>query len=104
MAMLLQEPELLASPDRSACFTAAVACVFPDGREFTVRGECPGILAYEPRGNGGFGYDPLFLLPDLNKTFAEIPEEEKNSRSHRAAALKEFSKRLDEYLPLEKGK
>ena len=65
---------------------------FPDGRELEARGECYGEILKEKRGNGGFGYDPLFYFPQFGKTFAEISAEEKNEVSHRNAALKAFEK------------
>ncbi|MEE0946270.1 MAG: RdgB/HAM1 family non-canonical purine NTP pyrophosphatase [Acutalibacteraceae bacterium] len=82
---------------RTARFVSAVACVFPEGREFTVRGECEGKIGTELKGNGGFGYDPLFIS-ELG-CFGEISDEEKDSISHRGKALKELSKKLkEEYL------
>jgi XTP/dITP diphosphohydrolase len=82
---------------RTARFVSAVACVFPDGREFTVRGECEGKIAFELRGSKGFGYDPLFIS-ELG-CFGEISDDEKDSISHRGAALKLLKTKLsDEYL------
>ena len=77
---------------RSAHFVSVIACVFPDGRELTARGECPGTMLFDYRGNGGFGYDPLFLYEPMGKTFAEMNAEEKNSISHRARAMEKFAK------------
>ena len=62
------------------------------------RGECPGTIAYAPKGEGGFGYDPVFFLPGLKKTFAELTAEEKNAISHRGNALKKFKTELENYL------
>ncbi len=77
--------------ERSAKFVSAIAIVFPEQNEqFTVRGECRGRILTDYRGDGGFGYDPLFLYEPLNKTFAELTAEEKNNISHRAKAMKEF--------------
>lgn len=82
---------------RTARFVSAVACVFPDGREFTVRGECEGKIAFELSGSKGFGYDPLFIS-ELG-CFGEISDDEKDSISHRGAALKLLKTKLsDEYL------
>ncbi|MBR2044294.1 MAG: RdgB/HAM1 family non-canonical purine NTP pyrophosphatase [Clostridia bacterium] len=82
---------------RTARFVSAVACVFPDGREFTVRGECEGKIALELSGTKGFGYDPLFIS-ELG-CFGEISDEEKDSISHRGAALKLLRTKLsEEYL------
>ena len=68
----------------------------------TARGECPGRIAYAPRGEDGFGYDPLFIvdggLPGAGKTFAELTGEEKDAVSHRGNALRVFSARLREKL------
>ena len=90
--------ELASHSDRSAYFVCAIACVMPDGTEFTVRGEANGVIINELKGNGGFGYDPLFFVPELNKTFAELTREEKHEISHRGNALRllkeELSKRI----------
>lgn len=84
--------------DRRACFVCAVALVFPDGREFCAVGRTYGTITQEERGENGFGYDSLFLSDDLNKTFAEASDEEKNSVSHRGRALEELAKSLKEEL------
>ena len=77
---------------RTAKFVSVVTCSFPDGREDIVaRGECKGMIINEYRGNGGFGYDPLFLYEPLGKTFAEMTSEEKNAVSHRGMAMKKFA-------------
>ena len=82
---------------RSARFVSCIACVFPNGDCVEARGECAGSIAYQPKGDGGFGYDPVFLLSD-GRTMAEISADEKNHVSHRAAALRVFEKKLAEYL------
>ncbi|MCI8474171.1 MAG: RdgB/HAM1 family non-canonical purine NTP pyrophosphatase [Oscillospiraceae bacterium] len=84
--------------DRSAKFVSAICCAFPNGDTVTARGECPGIIAYSPRGSGTFGYDPIFLVPQRKKTFAEMEPEEKNAISHRGVALKSFKAELEKYL------
>ena len=84
--------------DRGAKFVSVVACVLPDGRSFTVRGECRGVIIDSPRGDGGFGYDPLFYIPELGKTFAELAPDEKNAISHRGRAMREFIRVLRGYL------
>ena len=77
---------------RSAKFVSVVACSFPDGREdIVVRGECCGRILREYRGNGGFGYDPLFWYEPMEKSYAEMTAEEKNSISHRGMAMKKFA-------------
>ncbi|MBR3961725.1 MAG: non-canonical purine NTP pyrophosphatase, partial [Clostridia bacterium] len=83
--------------NRRAQFVCSIACVFPDGREFTVRGVCEGNIDTCERGNGGFGYDPLFIS-DAKGSFGLISAEEKNSVSHRANAIKLFSKEIINYI------
>ncbi|MBQ7706595.1 MAG: XTP/dITP diphosphatase [Lachnospiraceae bacterium] len=73
---------------RTARFVCAIAAAFPDGRVETRRGTIEGRIAYEPAGDNGFGYDPIFYVPELGKTTAEIPPEEKNNLSHRGNALR----------------
>ena len=82
--------------DRTARFVSCVCCCFPDGRSFTVRGTCEGVIAHEVHGNGGFGYDPVFLVGD--KTFGELSAEEKDKVSHRGNALRKFVEELPKYL------
>ena len=86
--LLLQN--MRGSMTRAAHFHTSVVCLFPDGTELTAEGECPGTIAYAPMGDGGFGYDPVFYLPELEKTYAELAPEEKNAISHRARALQAF--------------
>jgi XTP/dITP diphosphohydrolase len=75
------------------------ALVVPErGEEYTVTGKREGIILTEPRGNNGFGYDPVFFYPELKKTFAEISEEEKSEISHRGRALKEVKQEFDKVL------
>ncbi len=90
---LLSELSGLPHDKRKAKFVSVVACVFPDGRENIISlGECQGYILTEYRGDGGFGYDPLFYYPDMDKTFAEMTAEEKNSISHRGMAMSKFAK------------
>ncbi len=84
--------------DRRCRFVSVICCAFPNGDVVTARGECSGTLAYAPRGEGGFGYDPVFFLPDFKKTFAQLTKEEKNAISHRGKALAEFKVKLENYL------
>lgn len=84
--------------DRRCKFVSAICCRFPNGDTVTARGECPGALAYAPKGEDGFGYDPVFFVPSLKKTFAELTAAEKNAISHRGVALAEFSRNLTDYL------
>ena len=96
-AKLLENLKGIPREKRTARFVSAVACVFPDGREFTVRGECEGIIGEKLCGTNGFGYDPLFIS-ELG-CFGEISDEAKDSISHRGRALKELLKKLkEEYL------
>lgn len=84
-ALLLEN---LAGKDRSAHFCSVIALCLPDGREFTAEGRVDGVILDAERGEGGFGYDPLFFSPELGKTFAEASPDEKNSVSHRGRALR----------------
>ena len=77
-----------------AKFVSVIALVKPDGTELTFRGECYGEIIFEKRGTNGFGYDPIFYVPSLNKTFAELSAEQKNSISHRKQSLEKFSQYL----------
>lgn len=81
---------------RTARFVSAVACVFPDGRELTVRGTCEGLIGYAPKGENGFGYDPLFYRDE--RTFAEFSAAEKDAVSHRGNALRSLAAELPKYL------
>ena len=84
--------------DRSAKFVSAICCAFPGGDMVTARGECPGLIAYAPMGEDGFGYDPVFLVPEKKKTFAQMTAQEKNAISHRGVALQKFKAELEKYL------
>lgn len=96
-AKLLSVMKDVPENERTARFVSSVACVFPDGREFTVRGECEGKIAFELCGNKGFGYDPLFIS-ELG-CFGEITDEQKDSISHRGKALLKLKEKLtEEYL------
>ncbi len=76
--------------ERSARFVCAIAAAFPDGRVETTRATIEGQIGYEICGDGGFGYDPIFYIPELGKTSAEISADEKNLISHRGKALREM--------------
>ena len=89
---------LRGAPTRAAHFACAVACAFPSGDTLTAEGRCDGSIAYAPLGDGGFGYDPVFLLPGTGKTFGQLSQEEKSAVSHRGRALKDFAGKLDAYL------
>ncbi|MCR5490228.1 MAG: XTP/dITP diphosphatase [Saccharofermentans sp.] len=79
---------------RTARFVCAVAVVRPDGTSFTVRGECEGVLHEKPAGENGFGYDPIFYVPEFGMTTAQMPPEQKNSISHRGRALRKMVEEL----------
>ena len=89
---------LRGAPTRAAHFACAVACAFPNGDTLTAEGRCDGSIAYAPLGEGGFGYDPVFLLPGTGKTFGQLTQEEKSAVSHRGRALKDFAGKLAAYL------
>lgn len=90
----LHEREKTLPRDRNAYFVSAVVLLFPDGRYISGEGRVDGTILDEYRGKGGFGYDPLFLCTELNKTFAEATAGEKNSVSHRARALAALKRKL----------
>ena len=73
---------------RSACFRCIIAVATPDGEVELCSGECRGMITFEPKGQQGFGYDPVFYLPELDKTMAELPPEMKNQISHRGQAAR----------------
>lgn len=83
---------------RDAQFVSSIACVFPNGDLITAEGICRGEILDEPRGAGGFGYDPVFLVHGTGKSMAELTLEEKNAVSHRGNALRNFADRLKTYL------
>ena len=89
-ALLLEK--LADAEDRSAAFVCAFACVFPDGREpIVAEGRVEGEILKAPRGEGGFGYDPLFYYAPFEKSFAELSADEKNKISHRGEAVERFA-------------
>lgn len=90
--LLLEKMEGVA--DRKAHYTCAIALTYPDGREVTAEGYFYGEIGYEEKGQYGFGYDPLFYLPEYGCTSAQILPEEKNKISHRAAALQKLCEKL----------
>jgi XTP/dITP diphosphohydrolase len=82
---------------RTARFVCAIAAVFPDGAEYTRRGTIEGIIGYEERGENGFGYDPIFYLPDRKMTTAELSPEDKNAISHRGNALRQIKEVIKQH-------
>ena len=87
---LIEKLENVADPDRTARFRCCMALVLPDGREFVTEGAMEGIIAREPKGINGFGYDPILFIPEYNRTSAELSSEEKNNISHRGEALRKM--------------
>ena len=94
IALLLENMKDVPDEKRTARFVCTVCCTYPDGREIVVNGTCEGKIGYEPKGNGGFGYDPVFMVGD--KSFAELTAEEKDKISHRGNALKALAEALAE--------
>ena len=92
---LLEELREVPTEQRTARFVSAVCCVFPDGKIITAEGACEGIIAFEPKGEGGFGYDPIFLGGE--RSYAEMTAEEKDSISHRGRALAKLAQELENW-------
>ena len=92
---LIDRLEGVPDEQRTARFVCAIAAVFPNGKELVVRGTVEGMIGYEERGENGFGYDPIFYLPDRGVSTAELPPEEKNSLSHRGNALRKMKELLE---------
>lgn len=93
---LIERLEGVPDEKRTARFVCAIAAVMPDGREFTVQAAIEGRIGYEQKGEGGFGYDPIFYVPEFGKTTAEMTAEEKNRVSHRGKALEQMKEVLKE--------
>ncbi len=89
---LLEELDGVPKEKRGAHYACSISCCFPDGREITAEGKCYGYIAFERHGNGGFGYDPLFITE--KGCFGEISAEEKDEMSHRGIALRELKEKL----------
>jgi XTP/dITP diphosphohydrolase len=87
---------------RNAKFVCVLVLAFPDGRKYMVKEECPGKISFIPRGKYGFGYDPIFLIPEYNQTFAELGDKIKNQISHRGKALRRMIKIINELVVSEK--
>ena len=102
LLLLLKNTEHVPDGQRQAKFVCVISLVMPDGKVIQARGEIHGELTREARGEGGFGYDPIFYYPPLGKTTAELTPEEKNAVSHRGNALKVFYEELKETLYADK--
>lgn len=94
--LLLEKLSGVPLEKRTAHYVCAVCCIFPDGREITVRGECSGHIGFERDGNAGFGYDPLFIIN--GKSFGRYSAEEKDKISHRGNALRRLKNELEKIL------
>jgi len=92
---LLRQMEGIPLSKRGARFKCSIAIVSPDGQEAVIEGECRGRIGFKEVGKRGFGYDPVFILPGLRKTMAQLTLEEKNRISHRGKALRRLRKRID---------
>ena len=94
---IIQRLQGVPDEKRTARFVCAAAVIFPDGSEKVVRGVMEGRIGYEEQGENGFGYDPIFILPEFEKTTAQLPPEVKNSRSHRGKALRAVRAEIEAY-------
>ena len=93
---MLKKLEGVEKEKRTAYYVCAICCIFPDGKEITVRGECHGHIGFERDGNAGFGYDPLFIIN--GKSFGKYEGEEKDKISHRGKALRLLAKELEKII------
>lgn len=96
--MLLDRLEGVPREERTARFVCAIAAAVPGQESIVVRGTIEGYIGYEPAGENGFGYDPIFYVPDLNVSTAVLSPEEKNARSHRGNALRMMREKLKELM------
>jgi len=94
-ALLLERLRGVPDQRRTARFRCVIVVAHPDGRELVAEGSCEGSIVQTPRGSGGFGYDPVFLYPPLQRTFAELTAEEKDRVSHRALAVERLRPLLE---------
>lgn len=95
---LIKDLEGIKEEDRKANFHCSLALVGPNREPLTVEGKVYGYILEEPKGENGFGYDPLFYVPEFNKSMAELSADKKNEISHRSKAIKELSKHLTDWL------
>ena len=95
---LLNNMRGVRSEERTARFVCVITLLYPDGRKLVARGTCEGLITFEPRGEDGFGYDPVFYVPAMGCTFAQMGSEHKNRISHRANALHRLCLLLEEAL------
>lgn len=97
---LLQALKNVPEKERGAEFVCTLVLYKPDEKPLIVTGKAPGVILNEEKGEGGFGYDPLFYVPELNKTFAELSMQEKNKISHRALAIQKLKQELPKWLEI----
>lgn len=90
--------QLAGTTDRSAAFTSVIVLIGPNQHKLVVNGVIEGTITTQRQGNHGFGYDPIFFVPQFSKTFAELTADEKNQVSHRGLALQELGRRLPQWL------
>ncbi len=95
---LIERLEGVPEEKRTARFVCVIAAVLPDGTELTTRGVIEGRIGYEEKGVGGFGYDPIFQVPEFGKSTAELTEAEKNEVSHRGRALRAMKEKLENVI------
>lgn len=95
---LLEMMKEVPTGQRDAKFVCVIAVAFPNGKHFTVRGECSGEIAAEPKGENGFGYDPIFYVPEFKMTTAQMNPEQKHQISHRGRAMQKMKQELKKYL------
>ena len=100
--LLLEKMISVPEDQRGAEFVCAAVCIFPSGKSMTIRGRCRGTILSEEHGNGGFGYDPIFCIPEYGCSFGELNPDVKNSISHRARAFTALGSALQVYME-EKG-
>jgi len=98
VALLIGRMRKTPEDRRSARFRCVIVVARPDGRELIAEGACEGVITHEPRGRGGFGYDPVFLCSELDRTFAELSAAEKDLVSHRACAVRQLRPSLIAFL------
>lgn len=91
--LLLEEMQPVPRQKRSARFVSVICCILQNGRVLVAKGRCEGYLGYEPKGENGFGYDPIFLMGE--QTLAQMDAEQKDAVSHRGAALRDLEKQLE---------
>ena len=96
IAYLLENLKDVPAERRTAKFVCVITCLWPDGRRIVARGECPGQILFARKGRGGFGYDPIFFVPEFHCSTAELTMEQKNEVSHRGKALRAMKEVLKE--------